>query len=408
VRNRLSPTLIALFTVLVLALGLVAPAIAADPDEHGRWAPGTSAALSVYHGPVEVTLSDADSDGHRLGDLRVTSVPTTDADGETVGRLDATLTTVAIDTPAVGDELRTSVLVFTFDVADESQVVVQGSAHYPGQGATIATGDTTVRPIVGGSGRFAGVSGEAVTEHFEDGSWVHRLTFQRPRADRADRADRAFGRALRSHIREGVREWRDEHQEVSEERKEAQAERKAERREAQAERKEAQAERKADRDADAAAIDERYTDAAADETGVVRTDLGIAAPASAPGEDLGLWHYVIPARTDLAPHTHPGWQLARITAGELEYSVVSGLGELLRADGSSEPMGPGTYLLTTGDGVIENPDLVHFAANRTDDIVTIIAATLFPAGEPIATLVEEPAADEAVTDEEMAAASPAA
>jgi hypothetical protein len=394
VRNRLSPTLIGLFTVLVLALGLVAPAIAADPDEHGRWTPGTPAALSVYHGPVEVTLSDADSDGHRLGDLRVTSVPTTDADGETVGRLDATLTTVAIDTPADGDELRTSVLVFTFDVADESQVVVQGSAHYPGQGATIATGDTTVRPIVGGSGRFAGVSGEAVTEHFEDGSWVHRLTFQRPRADRADRA---FGRALRSHIREGVREWRDEHQEASEERKEAQAERKA-----------AQAERKADRDADAAAIDERYTDAAADETGVVRTDLGIAGPASAPGEELGLWHYMIPAMTDLAPHTHPGWQLARITAGELEYSVVSGLGELLRADGSSEPMGPGTYILATGDGVIENPELVHFGANRTDDIVTIIAATLFPAGEPIATLVEEPAADEAVTDEEMAAASPAA
>jgi len=398
VRNRLSPTLIGLFTVLVLALGLVAPAIAADPDERGRWTPGTSATLSVYHGPVEVTLTNADSDGHRLGDLRVTSVPTTDADGETVGRLDATLTTVAIDTPAVGDELRTSALVFTFDVGDESQVVVQGSAHYPGQGATIATGDTTARPIVGGSGRFAGVSGEAVTEHFEDGSWVHRLTLQRPRADRADRA---FGRALRSHIREGVREWLDEHQEASEERKEAQAERKAER-------KEAQAERKADKDADAAAIDERYTDAAADETGVVRTDLGVAAPASAPGEELGLWHYVIPAMTDLAPHTHPGWQLARITVGELEYSVVSGVGELLRADGSSEPMGPGTYILATGDGVIENPDLVHFAANRTDDIVTIIAATLFSAGEPIATLVEEPAADEAVTDEEMAAASPAA
>jgi len=371
-----------------------------------------------------VTLTNADSDGHRLGDLRVTSVPTTDADSETVGRLDATLTTVAIDTPADGDELRTSVLVFTFDVGDESQVVVQGSAHYPGQGPTIATGDTTIRPIVGGSGRFSGVSGEAVTEHLEDGSWAHRLTFHR------SRADRAFGRAIRSHIREGIREWRDEHREAREERREARDERNAERREARDERKEAQAERKAardernaerrearderkaerkaDRDADAAAIDELYTDAAADETGVVRRDLGVAAPASAPGEELGLWHYVIPARTDLAPHTHPGWQLARITAGELEYSVVSGLGKLLRADGSSEPMGPGTYLLTTGDGVIENPDLVHFAANRTDDIVTIIAATLFPAGEPIATLVEEPAAAETATDEEMVVASPAA
>jgi len=154
-------------------------------------------------------------------------------------------------------------------------------------------------------------------------------------------------------------------------------------------------EARAEMRAEAAPIDELYTEAAADGTGVVRTDLGMAEPGSALGEELGLWHYLIPAGTELAAHTHPGWQLARVTDGELEYTVLEGEGILLRADGSQEPMGPGTYLLATGDGVIENPDLIHLGANRTAAPVTLISATLFGAGQPISTLVEtEPAAAE--------------
>jgi quercetin dioxygenase-like cupin family protein len=143
---------------------------------------------------------------------------------------------------------------------------------------------------------------------------------------------------------------------------------------------------------DDAPVDELYTNAA-DASGVVRTDLGIAEPGSAPGQELGLWHYAISAGEELAPHTHPGWQLARITAGELEYSVLEGEGVLLRADGSQETMGPGTYVLATGDGVIENPALIHYGANRGDEVVTLISATLFEAGEPIASLVEEATAE---------------
>jgi hypothetical protein len=364
VRNRLTPTLISLIAVLVLTLGLVAPAFAAgDKDQRvGR-------AFAVYHGPVVMALSDADSDGHQLGDLRVTSVPTTDADGGSLGRLEATLTTTSIDTPSVGDEARSGTLIFTFGEQGQSQIVVHGSAHYPGEAPTIATGDVTTRPIVGGSGRFAGASGDAVTTHLEDDTWSHRFELDQ------SRADKVVERTARQRLRGGIREWRDDHKDAREERKEA--------------RDEAKAARKGDKGSDA--IDELYTEAAADQTGVVRADLGIAEPGSAPGQELGLWHYTIHVGSELPPHTHPGWQLARITAGELEYSVESGEGILLRADGSSEPMGPGTYILAPGDGVIENPELVHFGANRTDEIVTLISATLFTAGDPIASLIEEPA-----------------
>ena len=55
---------------------------------------------------------------------------------------------------------------------------------------------------------------------------------------------------------------------------------------------------------------------------------------------------------------------------------------MLRADGSVEAMGPGTYVLATGDGVIENPELVHFGANRTDEVVTLIYGHALPRRRP--------------------------
>jgi quercetin dioxygenase-like cupin family protein len=432
-------TLFLIAIVSVLALALVAPAFAqtetaepaattataeptraSDPDSaalRSAWSP-RERALRVHHGPVEVVLGDSSSDGHQVGDVRVTSVATTNADGGELGRLDATLTTTGIDAPAIGDESRIGVLVFSFGDSGSDQITVEGSAHYPAQGATIATGESAVRPILGGSGRLAGATGSAVTEHLDDGSWVHTLTLQNPRTQRV------LDQAAREQVRERLEVWRAKRSEAQAERKgpqaqrkEARVERKAEVAESKAERKTARAQTKATRDAErAAATAQRKTArtearetreadrkrrvtaadlyaATADETGVIRTDLGIAEPGSAAGQELGLWHYSITAGEELAPHTHPGWQLARVTAGDLEYTVLSGEGVLLRADGSSEAMGPGAYLLAPGDGVIENPELEHYGANRGEDLVTIIAATLYPAGEPLATVIEEVPAD---------------
>lgn len=380
-RTRLTPTLISVLAVVLLALGLVAPAIAADEDKGLERR--ASESFEVYHGPVTITLADPASDGHQLGDLRVTSVETTDSDGSVIGRLDASLTTTAIDTPTTGDEIRIGSLVFNFGDLDPSQLVVDGSAIYPADGPTIATGDSTVRPVTGGSGRFTGATGEAVSTHLEDGTWVHRFDLGRSGAGRA--LDRSARMELRDERRADRAADRDERRA---DRAAARDERKADREAARDERSAARDERRAQRQADADA------GAAGDESGVVQTGLGSATPGTAPGQQLGLWHYTISAGERLAPHTHPGWQLAHVTEGELEYSVISGEGRLIRADGTVEPMGPGTYVLASGDGVIENPDLVHFGANRTDDVVTLVSATLYPTGEPLATLVEEPATSE--------------
>jgi hypothetical protein len=132
--------------------------------------------FTVTHGPVTIALANQQSDGHQLGDLRVTSLPIADESGTTIGRLDSTLTTVGIDSPKPGDEVRISTLIFSFGDGSD-QIVVNGTALYPKAAPTIASNTSVIRPITGGSGIYAGVSGWAETEHLADGTWRHTFHF---------------------------------------------------------------------------------------------------------------------------------------------------------------------------------------------------------------------------------------
>jgi len=131
--------------------------------------------FKVYHVATSTTLTTEGSDGHQLGDFRLVSLSVADVDGNAIGRLDATLLTTAIDTPAPGDEIRVSELVFTLDSGDV--VIIGGSGLYPKQAGTFKVGSTLVRPIKGTSGRFAGYTGWGESEHLEDGSWIHSFNF---------------------------------------------------------------------------------------------------------------------------------------------------------------------------------------------------------------------------------------
>jgi len=146
--------------------------------------------VSVFHGPVVSVLANPDSDGHQLGDLRVVSLPTENRRGKTVGRLDATLITVSVDIPALNDETRISNLVFVFGPGT-NQIVVNGTGFYPGAGGTIDLNSTLIRPVTGGSGRFAGATGWAETRHFPDDTWQHTFHLLLPELeDRDDDSDR--------------------------------------------------------------------------------------------------------------------------------------------------------------------------------------------------------------------------
>ncbi len=120
------------------------------------------------------------------------------------------------------------------------------------------------------------------------------------------------------------------------------------------------------------------------------SDLGITQPATAPGQELGLWKNSVPAGSILGAHTHPGWQVVHITDGELEYTITSGTGTLIHEDGSTEIVGPGTYTLRAGGGIVENPDTWHHAENITSRPVEIVAATLYLKGLPLSIPLASP------------------
>jgi len=100
---------------------------------------------------------------------------------------------------------------------------------------------------------------------------------------------------------------------------------------------------------------------------------------------LTLWQYIIPAGSKLAPHYHPGWQIARIAAGTLTYTVLTGTVDVQRANGAKESYPAGqTIQLATGDSVLENPDEHHKAENAGSVAVELWATSLLDASKDVA------------------------
>jgi hypothetical protein len=123
----------------------------------------------------QVTVLDSGLDGSSPGDARFFIVPATTPEG---GLLTGSLTVVAPDQPLPTQELRRSDLVFQFG-AVQDQMVVGGVAVYEIDDPTLALGKIVIRPILGGSGSFAGATGWVETTHNEDGTWVHIFHYKK-------------------------------------------------------------------------------------------------------------------------------------------------------------------------------------------------------------------------------------
>lgn len=116
-------------------------------------------------------------------------------------------------------------------------------------------------------------------------------------------------------------------------------------------------------------------------------------PPGAPGRLLTLVRYTIAPGAELAPHRHPGVQMASIVSGTLTYEVVSGSATVQRAVGpdgvpaSVEQLrGPAETTLGPGDVVVEVGEMLHYGANRTASPVVILA-TLITEGTDLAVVL---------------------
>jgi len=109
-------------------------------------------------------------------------------------------------------------------------------------------------------------------------------------------------------------------------------------------------------------------------------------PPGALGRTLTLIRYTIAPGAQLAPHVHPGVQMASIQSGTLDYTVVSGTATVQRSPGATveQVTGPATTTLKPGDAVIEKGDMVHFGANKAALPVVIVATLLTEDGSDLA------------------------
>ena len=124
--------------------------------------------VRVYHQAVNpIAVS-----GTGIGTVRTFFIPIAvngmAADGQYLAGTVTTLDTAMLG----GQELRTSNLTYVFG-AEKDQMVVGGVSLYPPAGATIAAGQTTIRPVVGGSGKYSGARGQVVSTNMGANGWTH-------------------------------------------------------------------------------------------------------------------------------------------------------------------------------------------------------------------------------------------
>lgn len=131
--------------------------------------------ITVLHPPTPDPVLLAVSPGESsVGDVRLFNFPAETSDGDPV-TIDWIMTTTALDTPAADVETRLSSASLSFG-SHNDQLILEGIALYPGADAVLAVGDTSLRAIVGGSGRFAGATGQVASTRLDDGSWRHVIT----------------------------------------------------------------------------------------------------------------------------------------------------------------------------------------------------------------------------------------
>jgi hypothetical protein len=161
-----------IFSVVVLAFlfltGLAVSSNGATTSTKSEF----SQVIKVMHSKVDSTNSqriDLGNPGPSMGDVLAFYLPLTSS---TAGYLTGTLTVTGSNQPSEGMEVRIAALTFVIGTQSD-QMVLGGSALYNIISPTLAIGQKTIRPVIGGSGKYAGARGWAESVQNADGTWMH-------------------------------------------------------------------------------------------------------------------------------------------------------------------------------------------------------------------------------------------
>lgn len=162
--TMLRPLAAALAIVLGLSFLGAAPAAAKE----------RRTVVTITHAPTAPTAII----GSGLGTVRTYYVPTTvSGKQQRTGYMSGTLTTIATGLEG-GREARAANLVFVVG-SEPNQLVIGGLSLYSTDVNTISVGESTIRPIIGGSGIYSGARGSVETTNLGDAGWRHVFRFTR-------------------------------------------------------------------------------------------------------------------------------------------------------------------------------------------------------------------------------------
>lgn len=159
-------------TLLAVPLLLIASMLAPTGAAH---AAVDREVIRVYHQAVAPIATS----GSGIGTVRTFFIPMAVNGKAGDGYyLTGTLTTLT-GAMADGSELRASNLIYVFG-AEADQLVVGGISLYPPADATLPPGAKTVRPVVGGSGRYDGATGQVISRNYGPDGWTHTFRIVLP------------------------------------------------------------------------------------------------------------------------------------------------------------------------------------------------------------------------------------
>lgn len=149
---------------VALALVPVGPAVAKDVT------------VAVDHGPIAATVDPVTPGKASPGDLRLYYIDLTKpGKKKVIGFMTGSLLTTAVDMPRAGKEYRAADLVFAIGT---SQLVLGGVAVYDQAAPTVAKRTSVIRPVLGGTGTYAGARGWAKSTRFKNNTWRHTFHLQ--------------------------------------------------------------------------------------------------------------------------------------------------------------------------------------------------------------------------------------
>jgi len=126
--------------------------------------------------PILTHLNLGDS-AHGHGDGMAFEAAISDTLGNEIGKVIGWLVTVDMEE---SDTLNPVAFTerfgtLTFDCGDENEIISQGTSSYPKNKSLMEPGIIHRRAIVGGTGKYKGITGQVTTTRNEDGTYIHEL-----------------------------------------------------------------------------------------------------------------------------------------------------------------------------------------------------------------------------------------